>query len=320
MLPLIRGENVNDFEYAQVSSAFFLALSAREEFETLSRAETLDLLRLMRDRREAEEDASDGNFRDSDDADIGPADADVYDLAREKDVDLVVFGSVGADRPRDQGGIRTVGIKVEIASVAQRRTFNKIAWSVSHIGPPEDRIANLATLAAQKLIWQASEAFPVRVNFADSSRDFIPRNRQDVDAYKQRMRAAVRDLELPAGVEIDSVVVNVREKREVSGAGLVGCLTLIGWMFVPYYNVDTGVDLLVRLKYLNKDGVVYTEFADANNDSESYHFTADAGDYEAQTLRILDGVWQSTAETITADRSLFRDRSKIVKQFFAKAR
>ena len=307
LLPFVKGENVSDFEYEQVCSAFYLALSRQKEFEIVPRFE---LMRLLQKAEEAGED-----FESED---------RIYTLAADNNIDLMVFGSVGAVQHFEYKGVnlRTVGLKVEIANVLRKQVFNTVAWSTSHLSGENiqqgEKISGLSTMAAAKLTWQSPDFFPVQIVFDPASQKAVARAPGADEAYKDRVRSQLLEMKLPPGAEIDSVLVNVREKKEMSGAGVVGCLTLVGWLFVPMWEVEYNLDMLVRVKYLNEEGVQYSEFADAGQARESFHFTAGNEKYEKPTVELLNSVGALVHKAIRNDRKLFIDRSELLRKLFQK--
>lgn len=308
LFPFVRGENVTDFEYEQISAAFHLALSRSKDFQIVPRFE---LGRMLQAAEEAGE-----SFRTPE---------PIYKLAEANNIDLMVFGSVGAEIRYQHRGVdlRSVGLKVEIVNVPRKQVFNTVAWSTDHLSGENiqegEKIADLSTMAAGKLTWRAPGVFPIRVVFDARSREIIPREFDADEAYKTRVRDRLQKLPLPPGVEIDSALVNVREKRELSTLGAVGCLTLVGWLFVPFYEIDYSLDILVRVKFLEERGVEYREFADAGNRRESYHVLTGVENYEGPTLELLDEIGQRVDASIRRDRRLFQDRSGLLRKAYLKS-
>ncbi|MEQ9365409.1 MAG: hypothetical protein RIF32_14275 [Leptospirales bacterium] len=308
LFPFVRGKNVSDFEYEQISAAFHLALSRSSDFQIVPRFE---LGRLLHTAEEA------GETFDSPER--------IYALAAAHNIDLLVFGSVGAEIQLQHRGVdlRSVGLKVEIVNVPRKQVFNTVAWSTQHLSGENiqegEKIADLSTMAAGKLTWGSPGLFPIRVVFDSSSREIIPRTFDSDEPYKARVRGRLDELKLPRGVEVDSVLVNIREKRELSTFGAVGCVTLVGWLFVPFYEVDYGLDILARVKFLGERGVEYREFADAGNDTESFHISAGADKYERRTLEMLDEVTEGVYASIRGDARLFQDRSELLRKLFLKS-
>ncbi|MCR9142518.1 MAG: hypothetical protein NXI24_09720 [bacterium] len=307
LFPFVRGKNVSDFEYEQISAAFHLSLSRAQDFQIVPRFE---LGRILNAAEEAGE-----TFESPE---------PIYALAAANNIDLLVFGSVGAEVRLQHRGVdlRSVGLKVEIVNVPRKQVFNTVAWSTSHLHGQNiqegEKIADLATMTAGKLTWRSPDFFPIRVVFDASSREIIPRSFDADEAYKTRVRERLDKLSLPVGVEMDSVLVNVREKREISTLGAVGCVTLVGWLFVPFYEIDYDLDILARVKYIDESGVEYREFADAGHESENFHFTADAEKYEQPTLKLLGLVTEQIYDSIRGDRRLFQDRSALLRKLFLK--
>ncbi len=304
LLPFVKDDVITDFEYEQVSSAFHLAVSRRREFDVVSR---LELIRILQKTEDEE-----GPSLDKPDS--------LYDLAEEHDVDLLIFGAVGALQNFELRGmsLRTVGIKVEIASVERRQVFNQVAWSTSHVtggGTQQgDRIALLSGLAANKLMWLAPDFYPVNVSF-DS---FVQHKPEDYELYKNRVRGKLNELKLPPGSEIDLVEVQVRERQELAPTGVVGCLTLVGWLFLPYYEVSHDVNLQIRLKTVSANGVQFDEFNSVANSSELYHISASDEKKSRPSIGLLDNTLQDSVARVRKNRGAFEDRSAILRKFYRK--
>lgn len=306
LLPFVKDDTITDFEYEQVSSAFHLAVSRRREFDVISR---LELIRILQ-KTEGEESPT-----------LNQPDR-LYDLAEAHDVDLLIFGAVGAVQNFELRGmsLRTVGLKVEIASVERRQVFNQVAWSTSHItggggAQQGDRIAMLSGLAANKLMWLAPDFYPVNVGF-DS---FVKRKADDYEFYKNRVRAKLNELKLPAGSEIDLVEVQVRERQSVAPSGVVGCLTLVGWLFLPYYDVSQDVTVQVRLKTVSEKGIQFDEFNTVEKSSELYHFSASDEKKTRPSIDLLDKNLLDVLVRVRKNRSVFEDRSAVLRRFYRKA-
>lgn len=308
LFPFVRGKNVSDFEYEQISSAFHLALSRHKDFEIVPRFELGRIIRLAEEAGEKFESPE-----------------PLYTMAIANNIDLIVFGSVGAELQLQHRGVdlRTVGLKVEIVNVPRKQVFNTVAWSTSHLSGENiqegEKISGLSTMAAGKLTWQSPDLFPIRVIFDTQSRDVIQRSADADEPYKKSVRDRLEGLRFLPGAEIDSVLVNVREKRGISGLGAAGCITLVGWLIVPFWEVDYNLDILVRVKYLDETGVQYREFADAAHTTESFHISAGTKKYERPTLELLQSVSEQVYSSIRNDEKLFTDRSELLRELFEKS-
>jgi hypothetical protein len=298
VLPFGRQEGVSDNEYQQVQSAFYLSLSTTADVEMVT---TFDLLGLLNEGGRSRE--------------ILENDASLYKFAREKGIDLLVLGRV--ELQGDDAGQRSVGLRATLASAAKERIFNSVAWSASlnfNRQQNAQRLIDLSAMAAQKLLWKRPDLYPLSIRF-DTENPALSERVQGA-RFRQRVNELIEAAALPPGAEIDAVHVNVRETKSVAPTGVLGCLTLVGWMVLPYYNVDYNLDILVRVKRLEPGGVEFSELRSVAADSQLFHLLSGAQGRSEPSNALLEKAAGEIRAQIQNDRGLHQNREALLREFF----
>lgn len=297
VLPFGRQDGISDNEYQQVQSAFYLSLSSAADVEMVT---TFDLLGLLNEGGRSRE--------------ILENDASLYKFAREKGIDLLVLGRV--ELQGEQGGERSVGLRATLASAAKERVFNTVAWSASlsfNRQQNAQRLIDLSAMAAQKLLWKRPDLYPLSVRF--NTENPALSERIQGARFRQRINELIEASALPPGAEIDAVHVNIRETKSVAPTGVLGCLTLVGWIVLPYYNVDYNLDILVRVKRLEPGGVEFSELRSVAADSQLFHVLSGAQTRAEPSGALLEKAALDMRTQIQNDRALHQNREALLREF-----
>ena len=286
IVPFSRGEDVNDYEYYQIYHSFYLALSYEEDFEIATTFEVSNMFQKM-----------EGEFEESTDIK-----EQMYTTAREYNIDLLVFGRV--DKAPRSAGRRDniVGLSVNLVNVEHRKEFNEVTWSADYTYRIDNngmnRLELLSRVVAAKLLWQNPELYPVNVYNGNILQA------QKSNEYESQVRDRLKGLLLPRGVEIDAVRATVNEQRSAASTRFLGCVTLVGWLFLPYTTVDYDVNLAVRVKYLSDEGVQYVDFSVAEKDRQEFGVSASAIEINRPMEALLNKSVQSVIRNIQGDTRL----------------
>ena len=286
IVPFSRGEDVNDYEYYQIYHSFYLALSYEEDFDMVTTFEVSNMFQKM-----------EGEFEESTDIK-----EQMYTTAREYNIDLLVFGRVDK-APRSTGRLdNIVGLSVNLVNVEHRKEFNEVTWSADYTYRIDNngmnRLELLSRVVAAKLLWQNPELYPVNVY------DGNILQAQKSNEYESQVRDRLKGLLLPRGVEIDAVRATVNEQRSAASTRFLGCVTLVGWLFLPYTTVDYNVNLAVRVKYLSDEGVQYVDFSVAEKDRQEFGVSASAIEINRPMEALLNKSVQSVIRNIQGDTRL----------------
>ena len=286
IVPFSRGEDVNDYEYFQIYHSFYLALSYEEDFDMVTTFEVSNMFQKM-----------EGEFEESTDIK-----EQMYTTAREYNIDLLVFGRVDK-APRSTGRLdNIVGLSVNLVNVEHRKEFNEVTWSADYTYRIDNngmnRLELLSRVVAAKLLWQNPELYPVNVY------DGNILQAQKSNEYESQVRDRLKGLLLPRGVEIDAVRATVNEQRSAASTRFLGCVTLVGWLFLPYTTVDYDVNLAVRVKYLSDEGVQYVDFSVAEKDRQEFGVSASAIEINRPMEALLNKSVQSVIRNIQGDTRL----------------
>ncbi|MCB1308490.1 MAG: hypothetical protein KDK30_09935 [Leptospiraceae bacterium] len=286
IVPFSRGEDVNDYEYYQIYHSFYLALSYEEDFDMVTTFEVSNMFQKM-----------EGEFEESTDIK-----EQMYTTAREYNIDLLVFGRVDK-APRSTGRLdNIVGLSVNLVNVEHRKEFNEVTWSADYTYRIDNngmnRLELLSRVVAAKLLWQNPELYPVNVY------DGNILQAQKSNEYESQVRDRLKGLLLPRGVEIDAVRATVNEQRSAASTRFLGCVTLVGWLFLPYTTVDYDVNLAVRVKYLSDEGVQYVDFSVAEKDRQEFGVSASAIEINRPMEALLNKSVQSVIRNIQGDTRL----------------
>ena len=286
IVPFSRGEDVNDYEYYQIYHSFYLALSYEEDFDMVTTFEVSNMFQKM-----------EGEFEESTDIK-----EQMYTTAREYNIDLLVFGRVDK-APRSTGRLdNIVGLSVNLVNVEHRKEFNEVTWSADYTYRIDNngmnRLELLSRVVAAKLLWQNPELYPVNVY------DGNILQAQKSNEYESQVRDRLKGLLLPRGVEIDAVRATVNEQRSAASTRFLGCVTLVGWLFLPYTTVDYNVNLAVRVKYLSDEGVQYVDFSVAEKDRHDFGVSASAIEINRPMEALLNKSVQSVIRNIQGDTRL----------------
>lgn len=298
VLPFGRQDGVSDNEYQQVQSAFYLSLSSAADVEMVT---TFDLLGLLNEGGRSRE--------------ILENDASLYKFAREKGIDLLVLGRV--ELQGEDGGERSVGLRATLASAAKERVFNSVAWSASlsfNRQQNAQRLIDLSAMAAQKLLWKRPDLYPLSLRF--NTENPALSERLQGARFRQRVNELIEANALPPGTEIDAVHVNVRETKSVAPTGVLGCITLVGWIVLPYYSVDYSLDILVRVKRLEPGGVEFSELRSVATDSQLFHVLSGAQSRAEPSNALLEKAAGDLRMQIQNDRVLHQNREALLREFF----
>lgn len=286
IVPFSRGEDVNDYEYFQIYHSFYLALSYEEDFDMVTTFEVSSMFHKM-----------EGEFEESTDIK-----EQMYTTAREYNIDLLVFGRV--DKAPRSAGRRDniVGLSVNLVNVEHRKEFNEVTWSADYTYRIDNngmnRLELLSRVVAAKLLWQNPELYPVNVYNGNILQA------QKSNEYESQVRDRLKGLLLPRGVEIDAVCATVNEERSAASTRFLGCVTLVGWLFLPYTTVDYNVNLAVRVKYLSDEGVQYVDFSVAEEDRHDFGISASAIEINRPMEVLLNKSVQSVIRNIQGDTRL----------------
>jgi hypothetical protein len=172
----------------------------------------------------------------------------IFNLAKNNQIDYVILGTVvAAEVPVANFFVRTRTMDLRLYRTSDRAIINQVSW-VNSAFPQNTALAqagleNLGRLAIRKILWR-SQFYPVNI-FATGDRLFGLRERAQLQGTVMR---AMGSLKLLPGVEIDSVNVNIRENRQVAPTAILGCLTVVGWLFLPYWTVTTTEEVVVHVK------------------------------------------------------------------------
>ncbi len=142
-------------------------------------------------------------------------------------------------------------LELWLTEVSSQRLLSSVAWTLEDVGDLEelgmDSLERLAREAVRKLFWEGPELFPVRLS-EEALSQIGPRARGEV-------RTQLTLLGLPRGVEIEWVEVRVLRNRSVSSTGVLGLLSGVGWLFLPFWNLEVTLDVQVQLRSFDRNQV-----------------------------------------------------------------
>ncbi|MBI3395702.1 MAG: hypothetical protein HY042_07705, partial [Spirochaetia bacterium] len=286
---------VTDDEFNLATAAVALQLGKERDLDVITQIQTDDIL------RKAEVKAS--QLLDE---------KLLIDLGKKNSADWIVFGTLTAKNTQLlQYNIRSLELDLMLGRTRDGAVVNKLHWSMVLWNAqqwPAD-LEGMTRSAVTRVIWRGPDLYPVNV-VVNSTR------KRDYAAEQNQVRKLARDelraMQFPGGTEVESVNVNVRENKSVAPTGIIGCITLVGWIFLPYYQVETNVDVTVRVHVLEGKELKNYEYKRDAKDSSYYHlFTWDSGSRDL-TDKMLKSLIADIKTQLKAEPALFIQRPGVL--------
>jgi len=219
-------------------------------------------------------------------------------------VDFVIYGNIALNTttlPLPRGfTISNYVMNVFMADVETGHLLNHVAWSISD----QSNFIQFSESIAYKLLWKSPGVYPAEVLYAGPREGNGGFNRDD---FRARMRDFLAQTQFPKETEIDAISISVQEKKTLAATGFIGCVTLIGWIFLPSYALDSRVKINVRIKFRDENGLQSAEIEDEISDSKYSHLLSDQSrQLQIQTERIFLSVQNSIMGKIRGDSRFYR--------------
>lgn len=231
--------------------------------------------------------------------------ADARKIGKILNASLLVFGETGltpANRKKKERAYYYLNLY--LFDVNSGMIINKLFWEL----PYENNLLVFTENATLKLLGVRPEYFPIDIRiFSDRKSPYLTEKYFDLD-----LRNYLSKLHLPSTAEIDYVALRIYEKKDVSTSGCIGCATLIGWIFLPFYETKTRVELEIGLHYL-ANGIIQDKVYKRSLDKkESFHLMNNSETMYKNTIIDYNRVKCIIMENITSNPNLFEQAAKPV--------
>ena len=157
--------------------------------------------------------------------------------------DLVVHGAL---RYRD--GLELL---LWLTDVGREQQISSVSWDLAEVSDLGDlsleALDRLSSEAVRKLFWDGPELFPLRIT--DDALEVLG------PGIRGEVRTHLSLLVLPSGMDVESAQLTLKKSRRVSRTGLAGMLLVVGWLFLPFWDVETQVEAQIKVRYLDEQGI-----------------------------------------------------------------
>jgi len=193
---------------------------------------------------------------------------EVLEIARKLKVDKIIYGISGVHSfyKYNQYNERLY-CNIAVIDVNQQVVVNKINWNVS----TNRNIMSFAESAAKRLLWLTPNIYPIKTSIISNRK----RLRLSRSYFSSDLRRYFSTLNFPETTEIHEIDLKIAEKNELAPTGLLGCVTLVGWIFLPFYQTDAKIQITVEVKYLSRKGIKKKKFFDEFYANEHFHLMRD---------------------------------------------
>ncbi len=195
-------------------------------------------------------------------------------------------------------------INVYLVDIKNQSVLNQVNWNI----PVSANPFNFAEITANRLLWENRSIYPNNAVVISNRKSQGLFN----SAYYERdLVKFFTALNFPKSTEIIEVSANIRENKDVSAFGCIGCVTLVGWIILPFYKTKSEVSITVKLRYLDdfnnfKEIIVTKEL----KDSENYHMLRKEFISFNITGKVYSRVKDELKQDILGRKDLFIERIK----------
>lgn len=280
IIPFPNATGMSDRDYKAVYETFRNKVSQIKEYELLSHDETKRMI------TEAELDKKKITTY-----------LDTIPIGQYLEVTKVIYGDAGLSNQK-------LYINVSIVDIKNQSVLNQVFWNI----PVSSNPFNFAEITADKLFWLNRNIYPnTAVVITNRKNNGIFNSTY----YEKDIVNFLSAFNFPKSTEIIEVSTNIKENKDLSAFGCIGCITLVGWIILPYYKTKSEVNIQVKLRYLDDFNNFKEIIIDKRlNDSAHYHMLRK----EITSFNITGIVYNRVKDGIKQDilnrKEIFTERIK----------
>ncbi len=259
VLPFSQKQGISDRDYKHIFKAFLDKVSGFPQFEVM------DLKKIFSIFKEHEIDQKD--FKSL---------QDISRIGKLLEVDLLIIGNLGL---KNSNNHTVYTIELLLMDVKRNITLNHLSWTYNVSG----NILHLAESAALKLLWLNRDLYPLSVNLYSDRKKKTP-----LPSMRKLIRYKIKNFKLNKYCEVVAVDAIINEKKGISTLGCIGCITLVGWLFLPSDEIKTHVEVNIKVQYLTKQGIKNRSFYKSYKKTESFNIFRSENKKFANTFRLLE--------------------------------
>lgn len=280
IIPFPNATGMNERDYKAVYETFRNKVSENKNYELLSHDETLSGI------NEAELNKKKITTH-----------LDTIPIGQYLGVSKIIYGDVGLSNQK-------LYLNVSLVDIKTQSVLNQVIWNI----PVSANPFSFAEITANKLLWTDRDIYPNRAVVISNRKNLAAFNSS---YYEKDMVKFLSSLNFPKSTEIIEVSTNIRENKDLSVFGCIGCVTLVGWVILPYFETKSEVSINIKLRYLDdfnnfKEVIISREF----KDSSHYHLLRKEITSFSITGKVYARVKDEIKKDIMSRSELFVERVK----------
>jgi hypothetical protein len=283
IIPFYRDFSIQDEEYNGTFNSFYKIASENTKYEILNNNTIIDKLKEI---------APNNDFRDP------SSDINYYiNIGENLGVDYLVIGQAGLRF----GDGKKYFLSVYLIDVKKRYIKNELFWNTGF----NSNILQFSRNAAYKLFQINKNIFPFKIKRITNNQENIKTD----NYYKEDIFKSLSNIDFPENTELSYINIEINEKRESSAIGCIGCITIIGTFFLPYYKTTSNISIQIEFQYLTSDGIRTKTFNKQVSDEKYYKLTED--NYYTITDNLYNETMKQLLNEIKSDKQLFDNSYKL---------